>query len=636
MGWDLLDPNLAASPLGGDAADYLAAAAHTAAAAEAIAGVAARAVGALDVRRATGWHGEAATALGTQVTAWSDTVRLAATVLDALAAVCTGHADQLADLRSHAASALAVAQARYDDLRAGEAQLAGARDELHRTDVQLAWLRGRAAADDPATAVQVGELERRRRYQHAGVAWWHGQVAERTTGLAAGLAQHAVLHAAEQQLVARTARAMYELPLDRQELPKPVPAGVFAGVGALARAAEATLGTALAGLAATLAERLLPFPLTGGRHLVQRWLAAFTDRPLTEQLALVAAFGELYHALGNTPPRAHAGDPGGTYEWAWRGRWHAASGVGAVADALALTIGARTLAPDEFGVVELGEGRYIVVLPGVTDLRRPSLGLHPGHRTVRDLDAVALRSSRSTAVADNRYAQMVAAGLAEFGVAPGNELLIVGHSFGADTALDLAADPRFNGPAGYAVTHVVAAGYHSSPQLAHVPDRTGVLVLQNAHDLVIELGRLGEHPVGAAYELGDLWEELGSGEVFGAVGSLTGVANHTVGFGGYLIEEYAASGGGAPPIVRFPRRQSGGQLSRVGVRTPTDRQVVSVFDGGRTGMGHHQSNYLDYLASHRDEAVDEFAAALADAGYTGRGDVFAIDVSVPESPRGSR
>ncbi|MDH5522015.1 MAG: hypothetical protein OEZ14_15940, partial [Acidimicrobiia bacterium] len=71
-------------------------------------------------------------------------------------------------------------------------------------------------------------------------------------------------------------------------------------------------------------------------------------------------------------------------------------------------------------------------------------------------------------------------------VPAGAELLIVGHSYGADTALDLAADPAFAGR--YDVTHVVATGYFSQPQLPAVPADTRVLVVQNRHDIVVRLG----------------------------------------------------------------------------------------------------------------------------------------------------
>jgi hypothetical protein len=67
-----------------------------------------------------------------------------------------------------------------------------------------------------------------------------------------------------------------------------------------------------------------------------------------------------------------------------------------------------------------------------------------------------------------------------------------------------------------------------------------------------------------------------------------------------------------------------------GITTPGPNQVLSVFDGGREGSGHHQQNYIDYLATIDEPALDEFTASVAAAGYGGAGEVFTIDVSVPE------
>ena len=88
---------------------------------------------------------------------------------------------------------------------------------------------------------------------------------------------------------------------------------------------------------------------------------------------------------------------------------------------------------------------------------------------------------------DNRYAQLVIAGLEEIGVPASSNVLLIGHSFGADTVLDIAADDDFNST--YNLTHVVAAAYDSVPQLAAVPASIDVLVLQNEDDKVITLER---------------------------------------------------------------------------------------------------------------------------------------------------
>lgn len=157
-----------------------------------------------------------------------------------------------------------------------------------------------------------------------------------------------------------------------------------------------------------------------------------------------------------------------------------------VVAALDATADEDLLAHDEFGLVDLGRNRYTVVLPGVTDLRDPQPGWHPHHRSPRDLDMAAIPSSRSTGVDDNVYARSVAEALTAFDVPVGAELVIVGHSFGADTALDLAADPAFTGR--YDVTHVVATGYFSQHQLRSASVDTRVLVVQNRRDVVVHLG----------------------------------------------------------------------------------------------------------------------------------------------------
>jgi len=159
--------------------------------------------------------------------------------------------------------------------------------------------------------------------------------------------------------------------------------------------------------------------------------------------------------------------------------------TGALIDAaLGATNDQRLLRHDEFGLIDHGRRRFTVVLPGVTDLSQPDRGWHDVHRSARDLDMAAVPSSRSSRLDDNRYGQMVVEALAVNGVPDGATLMLVGHSFGADTALDLAADPAFGER--YAVSRVVATGYHSQPQLAAANADTDILVVQNRHDLVIK------------------------------------------------------------------------------------------------------------------------------------------------------
>lgn len=347
--------------------------------------------------------------------------------------------------------------------------------------------------------------------------------------------------------------------------------------------------------------------------------------------------------IGHVSPLA--GDLGGTF---WRelrapyftvGATPEARGRSLVARALGDAASARHIRADEFGLVELGDDRFLVVLPGVVDLSAPAIGLDDGHRSVRDLDRHAIASSRSTLVADNGYARMVADGLAAARVPVGADLVIVGHSFGADAALDLAADAGFNGPRGYRVSHVVAAGYYSDPQLPSVDPRTEVLVLQNHRDLAV-LVEAGAH--------GDLTEAAVDGAGFVSSwsrGDVVGVATHGVGAlwhgagavahgAGYawdhrddvadvavgvaLSDPARVARGAGELLTRRPR------VERVG-----PNQVLDVFEGGGSGGGHHLDHYVDEVYAVDDALVTEFFASLDLAGYTGHGTAWAIDVSVP-------
>ena len=164
------------------------------------------------------------------------------------------------------------------------------------------------------------------------------------------------------------------------------------------------------------------------------------------------------------------------------------AGVQLIAGSLEATADETVLAHDEFGLIDHGGRRYTIVLPGVTDLSRPQRGWNPVNRSPRDLDMAALASSRSARVGDNAYAGSVADALIAIGIPDGAELMIIGHSFGADTALDLAADPGFTDR--YRLTHVVATGSFSQPQPASLPPGTATLAVQNRQDVVAQLGSL--------------------------------------------------------------------------------------------------------------------------------------------------
>lgn len=141
-------------------------------------------------------------------------------------------------------------------------------------------------------------------------------------------------------------------------------------------------------------------------------------------------------------------------------------------------------AADEFQLVDHGSGRFTVVLGGVIDLSRPTIGLDPDHGSVRDLDVNAFDAAFSRSPHDDRYAAVVAEAVRRAGVPIGSDLLVVGHSYGAGAAVNLASDPVFNGE-DYSITHVVATGYHADPWLANVAPETEVLLLKNRRDLVV-------------------------------------------------------------------------------------------------------------------------------------------------------
>lgn len=196
-----------------------------------------------------------------------------------------------------------------------------------------------------------------------------------------------------------------------------------------------------------------------------------------------------------------------------------ADGRGAVVAALTALSDGERIAADEIEIRALDNGRYVVVLPGVTDLSRGArelvggpwwnvaVGLLAGvrdavsvwtgdepttpRRTVHALPAVLGLGSA------NPYAGAVVAALERAGVPSGAELMLVGHSYGAYTAVDLATDPAFNAlnalnggaPVGYhaRVTHVVAAGAELDWRFADLPEATDVLTLNNRWDAVYQV-----------------------------------------------------------------------------------------------------------------------------------------------------
>jgi hypothetical protein len=192
---------------------------------------------------------------------------------------------------------------------------------------------------------------------------------------------------------------------------------------------------------------------------------------------------------------------------------------------------------------------------------------------------------------------MTAQALIEVGVPPGAHLLMIGHSYGADTALDLAADPEFTSR--YRVEGVVAAGYHSQPQLAHVDDDIEVLVVQNKVDLVVWAERLMPHSKNRDPDNRDPDNRDPD----------------------YRDPDYRGQEG------RHPEDLSAGSSDETEDRT---RHRVVTFTGGWRGAGHHVANYVDvFRQAEPDPAIARFLDTMTRAGFRASPFMVAVDVSVP-------
>ncbi len=351
------------------------------------------------------------------------------------------------------------------------------------------------------------------------------------------------------------------------------------------------------------------------------------------------------HGAGERWASSRWGDVGGTNRREIREPFHPlgltpeARGRSLVARALSDAGSATQIRGDEFELVRVSDRRFVVVLPGVVDLSSLDLGLADEHRSVRDLDQHAIPSSRSATLADNRYAAMIADALSVVGVPSGAELLIVGHSFGADTALDLAADATFNGPEGYQVTHVVAAGYYSDPQLPHVDPATLVLVLQNFRDAAVLTEAAGDSGVTDALAavggfFSDVWDRDPVGAWEHGVDAVDQGGEAAVHGGAYAFEhrdDLAAIAGGV--VARDAGRVAAGAGDFVTrdqrVEQVAPNQLLDVFEGGASGWGHDPALYVERVLDVADPRIVEFWASLDAAGFTGPGTAWAIDVSVP-------
>lgn len=601
-----------------------------------------------------GVRGRAAAALGGRVGALTTGLADAVATLEQVAGELDRHADALDELAQRAAAADTQARAAHDELRDAELRQEAAQRALDRAASVLADAQARVAGDGAGDELAVAERAYRRRRHE--LAWWQAEVPRRAEAFAQVLAQLSALADAAHELTRRTAGALEAATFptaDGQPQRPGARGGVLAQLwGQRVAALQALFAAATADpadltgqfeqLATALVRRLAPLGAAVSGPLLDSTIEWFGKLPRQRQVDVLAVAAALARVCAGGQRRA--GDRGGTYDVEAVGPWvptpamlglptAADRGAGVVTEALRLTGRADLIGPDEFGLVRVDDRRYVVVLPGVTDLSSPDLGLDATHRTVRDVDVYAIPSSLSTSVAGNRYARMVAEGLQAAGVPIGADVMLVGHSFGADTALDLAADPLFNGAAGFNVTHAVAAGYYSDPQLPHVPPSTRVLVLQNARDEVVNLERLAYRPAAATVDMIDAVGHTTRRDWVGVVASLADASGELADAG----VDLATRMGGIPPLVGLPDNPLGPRgAATVGVTTPRPNQVHAVFDGGRRGWGHHQANYTAYARDADASAVAAFHASVAEAGYDAFGQLYTVDVSVPTRPRVDR
>ncbi len=238
-----------------------------------------------------------------------------------------------------------------------------------------------------------------------------------------------------------------------------------------------------------------------------------------------------------------------------------ADGRDVLVSALVATDTQEQIGRDEIEVRALPNGRFVVVLPGVTDL---SDGLHAGavvagaalpvagaagalvagggatlsewlgdshYASVRDMQG-AIHTALDPGGKD-AYAEQVKQALRNAGVPAASEVMLVGHSYGGYAAMHLAADPSFNQQVpgddySVNVTDVVSFGAGTAHELADIPASTNALVVGHRADLAY----LAERNLDAVQTLAN-----------GGVGAGN---HHVVEFGGN--PEAALIGGGHDPI----------------------------------------------------------------------------------------
>lgn len=141
-----------------------------------------------------------------------------------------------------------------------------------------------------------------------------------------------------------------------------------------------------------------------------------------------------------------------------------------------------SLVPGTVAIIELAPNRWGVVLPGIQSLLPTS--------SPQDLPDAVLASLLGWSA----YAEGVMKAMETAGVPGGAEIMLVGHSHGGITAVNLAANSAFQRR--YNVKAVLSAGAPVTMDLNRVPPSTSALSITNRDDLVPFLDELfGESPV---------------------------------------------------------------------------------------------------------------------------------------------
>lgn len=149
----------------------------------------------------------------------------------------------------------------------------------------------------------------------------------------------------------------------------------------------------------------------------------------------------------------------------------------------------------QISIFRTDDGKYVVNLHGIEDepheaiLRRNTA---PGSDSpiVSRWATQSIGDDKNWAETwENPYAVQVRLALQEAGVPPGADVMLVGHSFGAYTTMELATDTTFNGD--YVnVKTVVAMAADVDVRLDDMPAGTTGLILNNANDLLANVESL--------------------------------------------------------------------------------------------------------------------------------------------------